>query len=55
MAMEDKVEALKKAAHITTMVILIDSGGGASAEGESLATLQPQESQDSGVRGQPGL
>ena len=47
MAMEDKVEALKKAAHITTLVILvilIDSGGGASAEGKSLAALLLQRS-----------
>ena len=44
MAMEDKVGALKKAAGITTFVILIDSGGGASAEGESLAALLLQRS-----------
>ena len=42
--MEEKIEAFKKTADVTTLVILIDSAGGASVEGENLAALLLQRS-----------
>ena len=42
--MEEKIEAFMKLADVTTLVILINSPGGASVEGENLAALLLQRS-----------
>ena len=44
LSMEEKIEAFKKLADVTTLVILINFPGGASVEGENLAALLLQRS-----------